>query len=495
MTILDEILADKRDELAAAKRRERRPRCARAPSAWREATRGFRAALASGPRPRVIAEIKRRSPSRGEIRPDFDPVGCARAYAEAGAAAISVLTDEHYFGGELSLLAPVRREVSLPLLRKDFLVDAYQVDEARVAGADAVLLIARALGREQLRALRERAAALGLDALVEVHDEARARRGARRGRRPGRHQQPRPATFDDRSRHDRAPGETPRGGRSGGGRESGIFTPDDVRRLEAAGAARRPGRRGADAGARRGSGARALAGDIVKVRVKICGIVHARRRAGRRRRGRGSDRAQLRAGLAALPATRRRRAHRRARGRAGRARGGVLRRRSRRDRARACAASRSSACSSTATRPRRTSRRSSCPSSRRCAARTRRRAERYPGAILLLDHPTEGGGRGQAWNWADAGVLIAAGYDVILAGGLDPENVRRRSPTSATCCPGASTWRPASRASRAARIRRRCAPSSRRCAGRRRADERSADDRPIGPGASGPTAAATCPRR
>jgi len=164
------IRSTKRDEVEAAKRREAPAALRARADACREAPLGFRAALASGPRPRVVAELKRRSPSRGEIRPDFDPVGCAKAYADAGAAAISVLTDARYFGGELSLLATVRREVALPLLRKDFLVDAYQVDEARVAGADAVLLIARALDVAQLRALRERAAALGLDALVEVHD-------------------------------------------------------------------------------------------------------------------------------------------------------------------------------------------------------------------------------------------------------------------------------------------------------------------------------------
>jgi indole-3-glycerol phosphate synthase len=95
-----------------------------------------------------------------------------RAYAEGGAAAISVLTDEMFFGGHLDFLAAVRAAVPVPLLRKDFVVDAYQVDEARVAGADAVLLIAAALGPDELAALRARAEALGLCALVEVHDEA-----------------------------------------------------------------------------------------------------------------------------------------------------------------------------------------------------------------------------------------------------------------------------------------------------------------------------------
>jgi indole-3-glycerol phosphate synthase len=118
-----------------------------------------------------VAELKPRSPSRGAIRPDFDPVGCAKAYADAGAAALSVLTDARYFGGELGLLDAVRRAVDLPLLRKDFLIDPYQVDEARAHGADAVLLIVAALDAAGLRALRERALEHGLDALVEVHDE------------------------------------------------------------------------------------------------------------------------------------------------------------------------------------------------------------------------------------------------------------------------------------------------------------------------------------
>lgn len=236
MTILDEILATKRDEVEAAKRREAPAALRARADACRDAPRGFRAALANGPRPRVVAELKRRSPSKGEIRPDFDPVGCAKAYAEAGAAAISVLTDAHYFGGELSLLATVRREVALPLLRKDFLVDAYQVDEARVAGADAVLLIARALDVAQLRALRERAAALGLDALVEVHDESEVDAALAAGADLVGINNRDLATFTtDLATTERLAARLVAVGVVVVG-ESGIFTHDDVCRLEAAGA-------------------------------------------------------------------------------------------------------------------------------------------------------------------------------------------------------------------------------------------------------------------
>ena len=170
MTILDEILEHKRHEVGEASRRVPAAEMARRAASVEDPVRGFRAALAAAPYPAVIAEVKRRSPSRGEIRPDFEPVGCARDYAQGGAAALSVLTDEHYFGGRLEYLAKIRREVSLPLLRKDFVIDAYQIDEARAAGADAVLLIAAALEREQLAALHARSSELGLDTLVEVHD-------------------------------------------------------------------------------------------------------------------------------------------------------------------------------------------------------------------------------------------------------------------------------------------------------------------------------------
>ncbi|MEE9607218.1 MAG: indole-3-glycerol phosphate synthase TrpC [Myxococcota bacterium] len=175
VTILDEILAHKRREVDAAKQAVKPDEMAALARGVADAPRGFRARLVASAQPRVVAEIKRRSPSRGEIRADFDPVACAVAYAGAGAAAISVLTDEHYFGGHLEFLALVRRAVSLPLLRKDFVVDPYQVDESRASGADAVLLIAAAFGdqggRDRLAALRRRALDLGLDALVEVHDE------------------------------------------------------------------------------------------------------------------------------------------------------------------------------------------------------------------------------------------------------------------------------------------------------------------------------------
>jgi indole-3-glycerol phosphate synthase len=172
VNLLDEILAHKRVELAQAQRRTPPAELARR-AATQPPARGFRRALlAGGPGPRVIAELKRRSPSKGEIRRDFDPVAIARAYQAAGAAALSVLTDERFFGGSLAVLEAVRAATDLPLLRKDFVIDSYQIDEARAAGADAVLLIVAALAAPELTRLRAHALGLGLDVLVEVHDEA-----------------------------------------------------------------------------------------------------------------------------------------------------------------------------------------------------------------------------------------------------------------------------------------------------------------------------------
>ena len=160
-------------------REQREPLSALAARAERrEAPTGrFRAALAgdspqAGPGqalPRIIAECKRRSPSRGVLRPDYDPVAIATAYEKAGAAAISVLTEPTFFDGTLDHLQAVRGAVGIPVLRKDFVVSEYQLLEARAAGADAVLLIVAALDSRALAALHGRAVALGLDVLVEVH--------------------------------------------------------------------------------------------------------------------------------------------------------------------------------------------------------------------------------------------------------------------------------------------------------------------------------------
>ncbi|MCS7046069.1 MAG: indole-3-glycerol phosphate synthase TrpC [Gemmataceae bacterium] len=170
-TILDEIVAAKRREIAERQTSvdldELRRRAERAPAA-----RNFRAALTRGPGLGVIAEVKKASPSAGVLRADFDPVAVARAYEAAGADCLSVLTDGPYFQGDLAYLATIRAVCPLPLLRKDFLLDPYQVFEARAAGADAVLLIAEILDDAALRGLLALARDLGMEALVELHDPA-----------------------------------------------------------------------------------------------------------------------------------------------------------------------------------------------------------------------------------------------------------------------------------------------------------------------------------
>jgi len=170
-SILDEIVASKHQEVDAASKRfpldELEVQAQAAPP-----VRDFRAALA-GPGPiQLIAEVKKASPSARVIRADFDPIAIARTYQAHGAACLSVLTDAPYFQGHLSYLARIRASVAIPLLRKDFIVDEYQVVEARLAGADAVLLIAEILDDRRLASLLERVRGLGMAALVEFHDEA-----------------------------------------------------------------------------------------------------------------------------------------------------------------------------------------------------------------------------------------------------------------------------------------------------------------------------------
>lgn len=239
MSILDEILSHKRSEVAAARALHSQDELRLRLESWREPTRGFRAALSSGRRPRIIAEMKRRSPSRGEIRSDFDPASCAKACWEGGAAAISVLTDSRFFGGALSHLEEVRRSVPLPLLRKDFIFDRYQIDEARLAGADAVLLICAAFRGEnrveELESLRARALELGLDVLVEVHDDREFDVAIECGADLIGVNNRNLATFEvDLDVTERLAGRAPAGVVLVA--ESGISGPADVLRLESAGA-------------------------------------------------------------------------------------------------------------------------------------------------------------------------------------------------------------------------------------------------------------------
>lgn len=172
--VLAQIVAHKYEEVAAAKVAFPQERMEEQLAQVEEPPRGFLRALrttAESNWTAIIAEVKKGSPSRGVIRPDFDPLTIAETYQEFGATCLSVLTDERFFMGHLLYLGKIRELVSLPLLRKDFICDSYQVDEAKVAGADAILLIAAMLETEQLIEFSQRAAELHLDVLMEVHDE------------------------------------------------------------------------------------------------------------------------------------------------------------------------------------------------------------------------------------------------------------------------------------------------------------------------------------
>jgi indole-3-glycerol phosphate synthase len=166
--ILDEIIASKKEELKEIKRR--RPLAdIKTAAADSEPARGFGKALAGEGEIRLIAEVKKASPSKGVIRGDFDPVKIAGTYEKSGASCISVLTEKKFFQGSLDYLGEIRKAVGLPLLRKDFIVDEYQIFEARAAGADAILLIAACLDRRQLEDFLGVAGGIGLDVLAESH--------------------------------------------------------------------------------------------------------------------------------------------------------------------------------------------------------------------------------------------------------------------------------------------------------------------------------------
>lgn len=179
--VLTRILDAKRVEVEQAKARipsaeiERRAWEASPPRGFE---RALRAKIAAG-KPAVVAEIKRASPSRGLIRADFDPSRIAATYEAHGAACLSVLTDREFFGGSREDLAAARSACALPVLRKDFIVDAYQVHEARAWGADCILLIVDAVPDSELVALEAEAHRIGLDVLVECHDEAQLERALR----------------------------------------------------------------------------------------------------------------------------------------------------------------------------------------------------------------------------------------------------------------------------------------------------------------------------
>ena len=225
MTVLERIVAETREEV------ERRKREAPIETSVALGAQGrFREALAR-PGIGVIAEFKRRSPSAGALREDADVEALAGAYERGGASALSVLTEGPNFEGSLEDLRTARASSGLPILRKDFIVDPYQLYEARAAGADAVLLIVAALDEEELAALHDCAATLGLDVLVEVHDSQELARAAHVGARliGVNNRDLRDFTVDVR-RTERLLGEMPAGATVVS--ESGIAAPEQLRELE-----------------------------------------------------------------------------------------------------------------------------------------------------------------------------------------------------------------------------------------------------------------------
>lgn len=235
-TILDKIVVTKHQELALARRRmplEELADQARETS-FAFPIRDFKSAITQSGPIRLIAEVKKASPSAGLIRADFNPVDIAQIYQDHGADCLSILTDEKYFQGHLTYLARVKAGTALPCLRKEFIIDEYQVVEARMAGADAILLIAEILTDEQLRQLTDKAHEWGMTVLLEFHDEANLERSLAAGadligvNNRDLHRMVTDLEHTMRMR-DRIPPEVPLVS------ESGIKTHEDVERLENAG--------------------------------------------------------------------------------------------------------------------------------------------------------------------------------------------------------------------------------------------------------------------
>jgi indole-3-glycerol phosphate synthase len=231
---LQRIAAYKREEVAARKARTSLTEIA---AAARSAAppRGFAQALHNAPGLALIAEVKKASPSKGLIRADFDPPALARAYADGGATCLSVLTDGPSFQGADAYLVAARAAVDLPVLRKEFLVDPWQVAEARALGADAILVILAMIDDALAADLIAEARAYGMDALVEVHDATELARAAALGATLiGVNNRDLRTFVTDLAVTERLAPAVPKGALLVA--ESGIFTPDDARRLAAAGA-------------------------------------------------------------------------------------------------------------------------------------------------------------------------------------------------------------------------------------------------------------------